>query len=104
MVERVARAGRRDLVAVEQVAHDGHRLGEPVEALPEAAAEVDPERLVLVAEPRPAEAHDRAAVADVVDRRDRLGDETGVAERVGADEQAEPRSRVVACAIAASAV
>ena len=44
---------------------------------------------VLQLHPGAAEAGDRAAVADVVDRRDRLGDDPRVAERVRADEQSE---------------
>ena len=57
---------------------------------PKPGPEVDPERPVLGPEPRPAHAHDRAAAADVVDRRERLHREAGVAERVRADEQPEP--------------
>ena len=72
VVERVAAAGRAgDLVAVEQVARDvAGGLRQPVEPLPEAGAEVDPEGAMLALEPGAAEAHDRAAAADVVDGRD----------------------------------
>ena len=91
MVERVAPAGRAgDLAAVEQAPDSGNCLGEPVETLAEAGPEVDPERLVLTLEPRPAEAHDRPAATDVVDGRDRLRREPRVAERVRPDEQPEP--------------
>ena len=91
VVEGVAAAGRaRDLAAVEQGPGGRRRLGQPVEALPEPRPEVDAEGPVLVAEPRPAHAHDRPAAADVVDGRHRLHRQPRVAERVGADEQAEP--------------
>ena len=45
---------------------------------------------MLGPEPRAAKAHDRAPAADMVDRHERFRREPGVAERVGADEQAEP--------------
>ena len=48
-------------------------------------------RLVLLLHPRPADAQDRPAVTDVVERRDGLGHEPGVAEGVGADQQPEAR-------------
>ena len=90
VVEGVAATGRaRHLVAVEQDPRVGRGLGQPVEPLPEAGPEVDAERPVLVLEPRPADAHDRPAAADVVDRRHALDREPRVAERVRPDEQPE---------------
>ena len=70
MIEAVASADLAGhLTAVEQGPCVGCGLGEPVEALPEATAEIDAELLVLVPEPGGPEAHDRAAAADVIDRR-----------------------------------
>ena len=66
------------------------RLVEPVEPLAEAGPEVEPERVVLALEPAAAEAEDEPAAGQVVDRRGELGGQARVAERVGADEQAEP--------------
>ena len=92
VVERVVAAGRRGHgLAVEQVAARGHRLVEPVEALAEAGPEVDAVRGVLRLHPGAAEAEDRPAAGDVVERRGELGHEPRVAERVGADEQADLR-------------
>ena len=48
---------------------------------------------VLVVEPRAAEAEDRPAVADVVERRGHLGHEPGIAEGVGTDQQPQPDAR-----------
>ena len=55
-------------------------------------AEVDAVRVVLQLEPRAAETEDGAPAADVVERRRRLRHEPRVAERVRADEQAEPEA------------
>ena len=77
------------LVAMEQRADDLERLLQPVEALPEAAPELDAEGGVLPHVPGAAETHDGAAAADVVDGRDGLGGERRVAEGVGADQQPE---------------
>jgi hypothetical protein len=93
-VEGVAATRRaRHLAPVEQRADRRGRLGEPVEALPEAGPEVEPEGRVLRLEPRAADAQDRAPIAHVVDRRERLHGDARVAEGVGADEQPEPDSR-----------
>ena len=93
VVERVVAARRRGHVpAVEQRPHRGDRLVQPVEPLAEPRAEVDAVRLVLELHPRAADAEDRPAAADVVERRGGLGHDARVAERVGADEQAEPRA------------
>ena len=91
VVERVvaARLGGHRL-AVEQPPHRADRFVEPVEPLAEAAPELDAVGGVLGLHPRAADAEDRPAVADVIERRGGLGDEPGVAERVGADQQAEP--------------
>ena len=86
----VPRARVRDLLTVQQRAHDLERLLQPVEAVAEAPSELDAVRRVLALVPSPAEAQDRPAAADVVDGRDRLGDEARVPEGDGAHEQAEP--------------
>ena len=76
-------------LAVEQPADEPDRLVEPVEALPEPAAEIDAERVVLPLEPAAAEAEDRATARDVVERRGELRGQARVPERVGTDQQAE---------------
>ena len=98
VVERVAPARLGgDRLAVEDAPHGADRFVEPVEALAEAGPEVDAVRRVLELHPGAADAQDRPAVADVVERRGGLGDETRVAERVGTDEQPEPRLLGLAC-------
>jgi hypothetical protein len=90
LVDRVAparRAGHR--LAAEQAGHRVERLAQPVQALAEARSEIQAEGRVLELEPRTPEAQDRPPATDVVNRRDRLGYESRVAERVGADEQSE---------------
>ena len=81
-----------DGAAVEQRAHGRRGLVHPVQALAEAAAELDPVGLVLRLEPGPADAQDRPPVAQVVERGGQLGGETGIAEGVGADQQAKPHA------------
>src|SRR4029079_18901288 len=77
-------------LAVEQTAHQHHRLVEVVEPVAHAAPEVDPERLVLAVEPRAADPEDGPAVADMVESGGELRGQPGVAERVGAHHQPEP--------------
>ncbi len=89
LAHRVDRAVVRDRLPVEQAADEHHGLVEAVEALAEPAAEVDPEPLVLALEPRAAEAEDRAAARQVVERRRELGGQARVAERVRGDHQPE---------------
>src|SRR4029079_15852805 len=55
--------------------------------------EVDAEGGVLQLEPRPADAGNRPAAADVIDRRQRLHCQARVPERVRPDEQTQPDSR-----------
>jgi len=74
---------------VEHAAHQLHGLIQPVEALAEARTEVDAHGLVLGLEPGAADTQDRASCAHVVERSDHLHDQSGVAEGVGADHQAE---------------
>ena len=57
---------------------------------PKPRAEVEPEGVVLALEPAAAETEDEPAARQVVDGRRELGGQPRVAERVGADEQAEP--------------
>ena len=90
VVERVGRPDVVDGLAVEQPADEPDRLVEPVEPLPDAGPEVDPERVVLALEPGAADPEDRPAVADVIEGRRQLGGEARVPERVGPDHQAEP--------------
>ena len=78
-------------LAVQEPPYQGHGLGQPVQPFPDAAPEVEPECLVLALEPAGADAQDRAAAGDVVDRDRHLGREAGVAEGVGGDHVAEPR-------------
>ncbi len=79
----------RDLAAIQQGPHVRDRFGQPVESLPEAGPEVQPERAVLALEPCPADPHDRATAADVVDRRHAFHRQTRIAEGVRPDEEAE---------------
>jgi len=64
----------REGVAVEEATENRDRLVQPVAALAEARPEVVAVVLVLDVEPRRADAEDRAAIADVVDRRRHLRD------------------------------
>ena len=89
----IARASGRGRLAVEHRPHQLDRFVEPVEPLAEPGPEVDPVRLVLPLEPGPADPEDRASGAHVVERRDHLGGQGGVAERVRPDHQADRRSR-----------
>ena len=50
-------------LAVEHPAHDRQRLAQPAQPLREAVAELEPERLVLLLEPRPADPEDRPPAA-----------------------------------------
>ena len=75
--------------AVEEGPHRRGRLIQPGETLPDARPELEAVGLVLVVEPGGTETGDRAAVAGVVEGADRLRHETGVAECVGAHEQAQ---------------
>ena len=77
-------------LAIEQPPDQPDRLVQPVQALAEAAAEVDAEGVVLPFEPATTEPEDRPAARDVVERRRELGGQPGVAERVGGHEQAQP--------------
>ena len=85
----VAARLRRERPAIEDGAHRADRFVEPVETLAEARPEVDAVGLVLQVHPRAADAQDRPALADVVERGGRLRGQAGVAEGVGADEQAQ---------------
>ena len=67
VVERVEAALVAEPLAVEQAAHEHHRLVEPVEPLAGARAEVDAVGVVLTLEPGAADAEDGPAVR----RRDR---------------------------------
>ena len=78
-----------DGLTIEHAPHRADRFIEPVEPLAEPRPELDAVGVVLGLHPCPADTEDRPAVADVVERRGGLGDETWVPERVGADEQAE---------------
>ena len=90
ILEPIPASGRRGhRLAVEQRAHGGDRLVHPGQPLAEARAEVDAVGGVLRLHPRAADAEDRPPAAEVVDRRDRLRHQPGVAERVRADQQAE---------------
>ena len=100
----VARARVGHLLAVQQRTDDLEGLLQPVQPLPEAAPELDPEGRVLADVPAAAQPQDGPTAADVVDGGDRLGDERRVAERVGAHEQAEPRVALVTAAQAARVV
>ena len=93
VVHRVARSLVGHALAVEQSAHQHDGLVQPAEPLTRARAEVDAEGVVLALEPGAADAEHRAAGRDVVERRGELGGDTRVAERVGADHQAEPDAR-----------
>ena len=83
--------GRGDRLAVEERADRRDGFVEPVEALSEPGAELDPGGLVLQVEPGPAEAPDCPPVTDVVEGGERLGDQGRVPERVRADQQPEAR-------------
>ena len=83
-------APRRGLGPVEHAAHDRQRLAQPAKPLRKSRPELEPEVLVLLSEPGAADPEDRAAAADVVERRRHLRGERRRAERVGAHHQADP--------------
>src|SRR4029078_3520373 len=80
-----------DFLPVEQRPDRRDGLVQPVQALPDAGPELNAVGLVLQLHPCPTDAEDRPPTARVIDRRDRLRDDARVAERVRADQQAEPR-------------
>ncbi len=82
----------RDELARKQSLDQVDRLLEPVEALAEAAAEVEPEGVVLTLEPRAADPEHEPAAREVVERRRHLRGESRVPERVRGDEVADPRA------------
>lgn len=91
VLERVAAAGLRGHApAVEQRPQRARGLVEPVEPLADAPPEVDASGPVLELEPGRTQAGDRAALADVVERRERLRDDERTAERDRPDEQPQP--------------
>jgi len=79
-----------DALPVEEAADDPDGLVQPVQPLPEAGSEVDPERLVLAGEPRPAEAEDRPSAAHVVEGGGQLRHVARRPERVGGRRGARP--------------
>src|SRR5512146_2004056 len=81
----------RHHLAVQEALDQPDALLEPIEALAETRPEVQAERVVLSLEPATAEAEDEPTVRQVVERRGELGRQARIAERVGRDEQAEPR-------------
>ena len=91
--ERVIEAVEATLVghplAIEQATDQADRLVQSIKALAETGPEVHPERVVFALEPATADAEDRPAARDVVERRDELRGESRVAERVGRNHQAE---------------
>ena len=106
---RVVLAGERRPLAREHRQDDLQRLAELVEAVGEGA-EVVAERVVLELEPAGADAEDRAALADHVERGDRLGQQRRVAVGVAGDQGAElhasrwpPPARRARCTPRASA-
>ncbi len=92
VVHRVETALMGEALAIEQAPDQPGRLVEPVQALAEAGAEVDPEGVVLALEPATSETQHRTAVREVVEGRRELGGQPWDAERVGRHEQAEPDS------------
>ena len=73
----------RHPLAVEQPPDEPDGLFEPIESLPEAAPEIEPEGVVFALEPAAAEPEHRPPVRQVVDRRRELGGQARVAKRVG---------------------
>src|SRR4051794_11675276 len=93
VVQPVGRPDVADRLAIEQPSDQADRLGETVEPFAESAAEVESERLVLLAEPAAAEPQDGPATADLVERGRQLRGEARVAKRVRRDQESQPGTR-----------
>ncbi len=94
VVHLVVRAGERHALAPQQRDDDLERFFELLEAISERA-ELEPERVVLELEPAGADAERGPTARHVVECRDRLGQQAGVAIGVAGHQGRQPNGRRV---------